>query len=188
MSTHTKARAEIPLAPRKAEEDVWEYPRPPALQRTPNRLRVIWISSDGQETIVADTTDGYRVLETTHPPTYYFPPSAIKVDLEQTSKQSYCEWKGRAAYHTFHPPGAGPSQSIVNKIWSYPSPTPSFSSLRDHYSFYASTGLKPDKVGGHWKCFVDDEEVGVQEGDFYGGWVTSNIKGKMKGGPGTWGW
>lgn len=48
---------------------------------------------------------------------------------------------------------------------------------------------------------MDDEQVGVQEGDFYGGWVTSNIQGKMKGGeshdmkavltdlgPGTWGW
>jgi hypothetical protein len=25
-------------------------------------------------------------------------------------------------------------------------------------------------------------------GDFYGGWVTSELEGPMKGGPGTWGW
>ncbi|OCF37264.1 hypothetical protein I317_00009 [Kwoniella heveanensis CBS 569] len=181
MSTSASASREaIPLAPRKAEEDVWKYPRPPALQRTPNRLRVVWTSNQGEETTVADTTEGYRVLETTHPPTYYFPPSAIKVPLELTAKQTYCEWKGRAAYHTFHPHGGG--QPIVNRIWSYPAPTDSFVPLKDHFSFYASTGTDSRRAGGRWQCFVDDEEVGVQEGDFYGGWITSNIKGKMKGG------
>jgi hypothetical protein len=27
-----------------------------------------------------------------------------------------------------------------------------------------------------------------QEGDFYGGWITSNIEGPFKGAPGTLGW
>jgi hypothetical protein len=63
-------------------------------------------------------------------------------------------------------------------------------------SFYASTGLSKEQVGGEWRCFVDDEQVGVQQGyvsvltaahdsDFYGGWVTANLKGKMKGGEHT---
>ena len=34
----------------------------------------------------------------------------------------------------------------------------------------------------------DGERVQPQEGDFYGGWVTSELEGRMKGGPGTWGW
>jgi hypothetical protein len=54
--------------------------------------------------------------------------------------------------------------------------------LKDYLSFYAYTGLSKDEAGGEWRCFVDDEMVGEQEGDFYGGWITSNIKGKMKGG------
>ncbi|WWD05327.1 hypothetical protein V865_003400 [Kwoniella europaea PYCC6329] len=159
----------VPLAPRKAEEDVWKYPRPPALQRTPNRLRVIWTSSEGTETIIADSTEGYRVLETSHPPTYYLPPSAVKVPLTKTTRQTFCEWKGKASYHTFNPPSS--SKEIENRI-----------------CFYASTGKSEAEIGGRWRCFVDEEEVGVQQGDFYGGWITSNIKGKMKGGPGTWGW
>ncbi|WVW84939.1 hypothetical protein I302_106975 [Kwoniella bestiolae CBS 10118] len=176
----------IPLAPRKAEEDVWKYPRPPALQRTPNRLRVVWTSAEGIETVIADTTEGYRVLETSHPPTYYLPPSAIKVPLTKTSRQTFCEWKGKASYHTFNPPSS--SRPINDRIWSYPSPTPGFTPIKDYLSFYASTGMSEAQAGGSWRCFVDDEEVGVQEGDFYGGWITSNIRGKMKGGPGTWGW
>ena len=38
---------------------------------------------------------------------------------------------------------------------------------------------------------VDGEAVLRQEGDFYGGWITSWISGGdrgFKGGPGTWGW
>lgn len=36
MSSTVNHRAvDVPLAPRKEDEDVWKYPRPPALQRTP---------------------------------------------------------------------------------------------------------------------------------------------------------
>lgn len=90
------------------------------------------------------------------------------------------KWKGAATYHSITPPGA--SKSITNRIWSYNKPTPGFLPLKDYLSFYASTGLGKDDAGGEWRCFVDDEMVGKQEGDFYGGWITSNIKGKMKGG------
>jgi len=30
--------------------------------------------------------------------------------------------------------------------------------------------------------------VHAQESDFYGGWITSDIEGPFKGGPGTSGW
>jgi uncharacterized protein (DUF427 family) len=165
----------IPLAPINVDEDVHSYPRPPALQRTPNTLKLI-----------AETNQGLRVLETTHPPTYYLPPDSIKIQIQKTKKQTYCEWKGRASYHTITPPGA--KQPIHNRIWSYENPNPPFSALKNYVSFYASTGMSADATGGEWRCYVDGERVGVQEGDFYGGWITKNIKGKMKGGPGTWGW
>ena len=43
----------------------------------------------------------------------------------------------------------------------------------------------PSKVDA---CFVDEEKVVVQEGDFYGGWITSDVVGPFKGAPGTYGW
>lgn len=87
------------------------------------------------------------------------------------------KWKGRARYFTIQPTPSSPQ--IKDRIWSYPDPTSNFKPIKDYLSFYASSG---SNKAGDWKCFVEDELVGVQEGDFYGGWVTSNIQGKMKGG------
>ena len=75
---------------------------------------------------------------------------------------SSLQWKGQASYHTLQPPS--PSPPIKNRIWSYVSPTPGFAPLKDHLSFYASTGVSADQAGGEWRCLVDGERVGVQEG------------------------
>ena len=53
-------------------ERVGDYPRPPRLEPVAERIRIVL----GGETI-ADTSAALRVLETTHPPTYYLPPSAF---------------------------------------------------------------------------------------------------------------
>ena len=63
--------------------------------------------------------------------------------------------------------------------WCYPEPTPAFESIRGHLAFY------PGRVDD---CSVDGERVLTQEGDFYGGWITSEVVGPFKGGPGTSGW
>lgn len=145
-----------PLAPRNATEDVWSYPRPPLLQRTPNLLQVIWTGADGAQTIIAETDKGYRVCETSHPPTYYLPPDALRVPIAKTGKTSFCEWKGAATYWSVTPEGV-----VANRVWSYEQPTRGFTEIRGYLSFYASDGGR-GKAG--WKCFVDGEEVGVQEG------------------------
>ncbi len=62
--------------------------------------------------------------------------------------------------------------------WSYPAPTPAFDAIRGHISFYPQ----------HLKCSVDGEVVASNEGAFYGGWITSDITGPFKGGPGTAHW
>lgn len=188
--------SQVPMSPRSAEEDVWSYPRPPALQRCPNTFKVVWTDLAGHETVLAETDQAYRILETSHPPTYYLPPDSIKLPLISSSKHTFCEWKGSASYHSIKPPGA--SRPIENRIWSYENPVPKYSPLKDHLCFYASTGQSREALGGEWNCFVDGEKVAAQDGDFYGGWKTKNIKGKMKGGrslstpltagPGTWGW
>ncbi|KAK4969859.1 hypothetical protein LTR28_000678 [Elasticomyces elasticus] len=161
--------------PPKPKLNVHSFPRPPLLERTPRHLQIKW---DG--VVVADTKDAYWVLETTHPPTYYLPRASLSPSVTLTAipnKTSYCEWKGQATYHTLtHPQG----QTVANKIWSYEAPTPPFRPIAGYLSFYASAVP--------WECFVDGERVQPQEGDFYGGWVTAELEGRMKGGPGTWGW
>ncbi|KPI42973.1 uncharacterized protein AB675_1993 [Cyphellophora attinorum] len=113
---------------------------------------------------------------------YYLPPSSISPSFALAKipgRTSLCEWKGRATYWTITA-ATDKSKSVSGKIWSYDSPTPSFKEIKGYLSFYAS--------GVPWECFVDGEKVAPQEGDFYGGWVTSELEGRMKGGPGTWGW
>ena len=51
------------VTPGPGQESVWDYPRPPRLERCPARLRVLFAGAT-----IADTTEGYRVLESSHPP------------------------------------------------------------------------------------------------------------------------
>ncbi|KZP33201.1 DUF427-domain-containing protein [Athelia psychrophila] len=155
--------------PPKPKLNVHSFPRPPLLQKTPRHLQIKWKGE-----LIADTKDTYWVLETTHPPTYYLPPSSVLAILTQTSKTSLCEWKGQATYYSI----ASGSETVKDRIWSYNSPTPGFKPINGYLSFYA----------GPWDCYVDGELVTAQPGDFYGGWMTNDIEGKVKGGPGTWGW
>ncbi|PWZ01006.1 DCP2-domain-containing protein [Testicularia cyperi] len=167
--------------PPRPKENVWNYPRPPALQPTTARLRVIWVTPSKQELVIAETTQGYRVLETSHPPTYYFPPSSAKMDLVRPSKarRTMCEWKGMAAYHDLQfSKEQGPV--VVGRIWSYPQPTPAFANIKDYLCFYASSQTDTERLG-RWKCMVDDDEVQPQEGDFYGSWITPEITGGERG-------
>ncbi|MCJ1410220.1 hypothetical protein MMC19_004305 [Ptychographa xylographoides] len=163
--------------PPKAPLNPFSFPRPPLLEKTPRHLEIKW-----NGVLVADTKDAYWVLETTHAPTYYLPPQSILVPLAKSTHSSFCEWKGRATYWDIKRPSSEPSNStksvVRNRIWSYESPTKGFTPIKDYVSFYA----------GPWDCYVDGELVKPQPGDFYGGWMTSEIVGQVKGGPGTWGW
>lgn len=152
-------------------ESVWDYPRPPRLESTDRRVRVML----GGE-LVADTVRAYRVLETSHPPNYYVPPDDVRDGaLTRTDGASFCEWKGRAHYFTVR---AG-DREVVDGAWGYDTPSPAFEPIKGYVSFYAS---RMDE------CFVDDELVTPQEGNVYGGWITSDVIGPFKGGPGTRGW
>jgi uncharacterized protein (DUF427 family) len=153
-----------------APERVWDYPRPPRLEPVPLTLRI-----ELGGTTIATTDGAWRVLETSHPPVYYLPRAAFICAIEPYSGGSVCEWKGRASYWTLR---QGTSIA-TNAAWSYPAPTPGFMPIRDHLAVYAG------KVDA---CFVGDEQVTPQPGGFYGGWVTRNLIGPFKGGPGTMGW
>jgi len=160
-----------PISPQPGQESVWDYPRPAILQDTDKHLKVIC-----NGIVLAETNRGKRVLETSHPPTYYFPPEDVRVEyFIETSKILLCEWKGRYQYYNI----LIGEKLIPYGTWRYFEPTPNFVSIQTYYSFPA---VLMDA------CYVNDELVTPQAGDFYGGWITADIVGPFKGGPGTWGW
>ncbi|MEM6562404.1 MAG: DUF427 domain-containing protein [Planctomycetota bacterium] len=156
--------------PGPGQESVWDYPRPPRLEPVGAPVRV-----EFHGTLIARTDNALRILETSHPPTVYIPPSDIVDGVTATNAHSsFCEWKGRAGYVNVH----ANDQVIENAGWFYAAPVAAFAALKDHIAFY------PSKL----QCYIDGEPVKAQEGDFYGGWITDNLVGPFKGGPGTWGW
>lgn len=161
-----------PIPPKPGQESVWDYPRPPRLEPVTKTLKVIF-----NDVVIAETNEGYRVLETSHPPMYYFPPHSVRSPYLQPvpQRQSFCEWKGLC--HYFHVQVN--DRQAPAAVWSYPDPTPSFTAIAHYLSFYAS---KMDA------CYVGDELVQAQAGDFYGGWITKDIVGPFKGEAGTRWW
>jgi len=125
---------------------------------------------------VAETRNGLRLLETSHQPVYYFPPDDVERQyLISVPGKSFCEFKGFAEFWALDVNGRRASEAA----WSYSHPSESYEAIKDHVAFYAS------RVDS---CWVGEERARAQEGDFYGGWITSNIVGPFKGGPGTTGW
>ena len=158
-----------PVGP--GQESVWDYPRPPRIEPTSADLRI----ELGGET-VAETREGLRVLETSHPPTYYLPRAAFADGaLVPVEGSTYCEWKGQAAYFDVH----GGGKVAPRAAWTYPEPTQVATVLHGYVA------VMPSAMDG---CFVDGERARPQEGGFYGGWITSAVVGPFKGGPGTRGW
>ena len=160
-----------PIPPQPGQESVWDYPRPAIWQDFEQPIKIIF---NGE--IIAESQQAKRVLETSHPPCYYIPGEDIRLEyLQETGRVTMCEWKGRCAYYDVK---VGDKQA--NQVaWQYFNPTPNFVAIQNHYSFYASAMDE---------CYVGDELVQAQAGDFYGGWITKNIVGPFKGGAGTWGW
>jgi uncharacterized protein (DUF427 family) len=156
----------------RRKESVWDYPRPPRVEREGRRVR---IELGGE--VIADSTSALRVLETASPPTVYVPRADVREELLSPAPghRTLCEWKGHA--HYLHAEAGG--SRAEHAAWHYPEPRPGFERLRDHVAFYA---------GRVDACYLDDELVTPQGGRFYGGWVTAEIEGPYKGEPGTEGW
>jgi uncharacterized protein (DUF427 family) len=152
-------------------ESVWDYPRPPAVVASERRARV-----ELAGVTIADSTRALRVLETSHPPTIYFPPQDVASEcLRPVRGRSVCEWKGAARYLDV----VVGDRRAEAAAWVYPQPVAAYAALKDHVCFY------PSRVDA---CWLDDERVAAQPGDFYGGWITRDVEGPFKGGAGTLGW
>lgn len=158
-----------PVGP--GQESVWDYPRPPRLEAVSERIEVVL---GGQTVATADT--GYRVLETSHPPTYYLPRAAfLDGSLDEAIGSSFCEWKGLASYLDI----VGGGMIARAAAWYYPEPTAPFRDLLGHLALYPG---RMDRVT------VGGEVVRAQPGGFYGGWITDRVAGPFKGAPGTMFW
>jgi len=153
-------------------ERVWDYPRPPIVVPCVPRVRVVLASE-----LLADSTQALRVLETSHPPTIYIPLADVREQFLEKSRlrPSWCEYKGAARYLDAIVYG----RRVEAIGWGYPDPSPGYEELRDHLAFY------PGRVDEAW---MGNERVQAQEGDFYGGWITSELVGPFKGPSGTLGW
>jgi uncharacterized protein (DUF427 family) len=151
-------------------ESVWDYPRPPRLEAVNRRVRVYL----GGEAIV-DTDRGCRILETAGAPTIYVPPDTVAPGaLEPTSGSSICEWKGLAGYFDVVAGG----ERVERGAWAYADPVAPYRAIAGWVSFYPAL----------LECLLDEEVVEPQPGRFYGGWVTAEITGPIKGEPGSGGW
>ena len=159
------------IKPGPGQESVWDYPRPPRMENTSKHIEIIF-----NGLTIADSTNAKRVLETSHPPTFYIPPTDIQMKyLLLTSGSSFCEWKGTAGYYTV----IVKDRRADKVAWYYPEPKSAYIGIKDHVAFY------PGPLDA---CYVDGERVKPQPGGFYGGWITGDIVGPFKGEPGTQDW
>ena len=162
--------AEIPR-PGAGQESVWDYPRPPRVEPVARRVRVLL-----GDLCLADTTAALRVVETASPACYYVPPDSVQTSLLTPEPETtLCEWKGLAHYWSAR---AGPRR-VPNVAWSYPEPFEEYEALAGYFAFF------PGRVDA---CYVGDERVTPQPGDYYEGWITRDVVGPFKGEPGSDSW
>lgn len=161
----------VPEKPGPGQESVWEYPRPPRLEEFRGSITVELGGVD-----IAATQRGWRVLETSHPPTYYLPAGSFRPGvLRATAGSSWCEWKGRASYFDL----VSGRTVAPRAAWTYAAPTRGFEPIAGAVAVMAAAVDR---------CTVNGETVLPQPGGFYGGWITSGVTGPFKGVPGSMGW
>ena len=149
------------------KEFVKDYPRPPQIVFSTELVKVVALGK-----VIIQTNYSARILETYHPPTYYFPPDCVLKQYlnKDNGRPSFCEWKGIASYFNIE---VG-NKVIKKAIWTYQKPSAYFEKIAGWYAVY------PHLMDG---CWVNNEKVESQKGGFYGGWITSRIKGPFKGDP-----
>jgi uncharacterized protein (DUF427 family) len=166
-----RVRPSVIVSPKRGQESVWDYPRPPRVEEVSRRVRVEFAGR-----VLAESTRALRVCETSSPPVYYVPLADVDLTaIVPSERTSFCEWKGFASYWTVQCNG----RVAKDAAWSYPQPDTGFKSIRDYLAFY------PRRMDA---CFVGADRVTPQPGFYYGGWVTPELVGPFKGAPGTEAW
>ena len=165
-----EGRPPFAAVPGPDQFSVWDYPRPPCLVPETREVVIFWGDVE-----VARTRRAIRVLETSHPPSFYLPFDDIAQGLLQPAAgTSFCEWKGPACYWTL----VDGKRRLARVAWSYAQPLVGAEALANCVAFYPQ-GLS---------CSVDGAIVAPQPGGFYGGWITPELTGPFKGEAGSEGW
>ncbi len=148
---------------RPIRRSIWDFPRPPAVEACPYHIQI----RHGGE-LIADSVRALAVLEKGHPPSYYLHPADIRMELlEPADRTTFCEFKGIA--HYFHLVMSG--DTIDEVAWTYLTPSPGFETIKNHLAFYP----------GHLDvCLVDGERARPEPRHFYGGWITSHVRGPFR--------
>ena len=168
------ARPPFAVVPQPGQTSVWDFPRPPRLVHDKREVVVRW-----GDTLVARTRRAVLVLETAHPPSFYLPwADVVPLLLTAAPGASTCEWKGPARYWSLTESNAQGARMLPGVAWSYPQPLAGAEALDDCVAFYPA----------ELDCTVDGAPVLAQPGGFYGGWITPELVGPFKGGPGSSGW
>ena len=82
---------------------------------------------------VADTREALTLKEAGYPPVQYIPRKDVDMtQLQPSSHQTYCPYKGDCAYYSI--PAGG--ERSVNAVWSYEAPYAAVSAIRDYLAFY----------------------------------------------------
>src|SRR5690349_11761029 len=123
-------------------ESVWDYPRPPRLERSAARVTVRHAGHT-----VADTVRAWRVLETSHPPVWYVPRADVADGVLAPGRgRSVCEFKGVASYWDL----VAGERRVTSAGWSYEQPVAAYAEMAGAVAFY------PSRVD---ECLVDGERV-----------------------------
>ncbi|BAO56136.1 DUF427 domain-containing protein [Nonlabens marinus] len=168
-SNRGSRRPPFAVEPKEGQRSVWDFPRPPVIEKVTKKVLVKY-----QGKTIVDTQKALAVLETASPPTYYIPQEDVQLDLLEPilGKSSFCEWKGKATYLVLK---EKKNQPVA---WSYANPFEEFEELKGYLAFYPQ----------HLECFVGEYPVKAQPGEFYAGWITPDLTGPFKGDSGTGHW
>jgi uncharacterized protein (DUF427 family) len=105
---------------------------PITVEKNPDRV-VVKVGDQ----VIADTREALSLQEASYAAVQYIPRKDVDLtQLERTSHETYCPYKGDASYYSVLPAGA----DGVNAVWTYEQPYDAVADIREHVAFY------PDKV------------------------------------------
>lgn len=105
---------------------------PITVERSPSH---VVIKAGGR--VLADTTNALSLREASYGEVLYIPRTDVDMSqLERTSHQTYCPYKGECSYYSI--PAGG--DKAVNSVWTYEAPYEAVAAIKNHLAFY------PDRV------------------------------------------
>jgi uncharacterized protein (DUF427 family) len=107
---------------------------------TPAGVRVV-VSVAGK--VLADTTAALTLREADYPPVLYLPREDVDMSLlERSTQQSYCPFKGDAAYYSITAAG----DDGIDAVWTYEEPYDAVCEIKGHLAFYTNRAATVEEL------------------------------------------